>query len=114
MDDAKSAVSTWCNTQPPGFYKERLRRWRHRLQKCLEQQAQYLTSGPYLPMYFNMVAQVGKPLPDIYDYNRVSIRFPPQKGIEALKNYQALGDMSGEHSRCRSSSVSDFYILRQV
>ncbi|KFD51166.1 hypothetical protein M513_07930 [Trichuris suis] len=26
MDDAKRAVSTWCNTQPPGFYKERLRR----------------------------------------------------------------------------------------
>ncbi|KFD59483.1 hypothetical protein M514_28338, partial [Trichuris suis] len=22
MDDAKRAVSTWCNTQPPGFYKE--------------------------------------------------------------------------------------------
>ncbi|KFD62063.1 hypothetical protein M514_25782 [Trichuris suis] len=28
MDDAKCAVSTWCNTQPPGFYKEGLRRWR--------------------------------------------------------------------------------------
>ncbi|KFD56292.1 hypothetical protein M513_02747 [Trichuris suis] len=26
MDDAKRAVSAWCNTQPPGFYKEGLRR----------------------------------------------------------------------------------------
>ncbi|KFD69639.1 hypothetical protein M514_02005 [Trichuris suis] len=28
MDDAKCAVSTWCNTQPSGFYKEGPRRWR--------------------------------------------------------------------------------------
>ncbi|KFD52867.1 hypothetical protein M514_06177 [Trichuris suis] len=26
MDDAKRAVSAWCNAQPPRFYKERLRR----------------------------------------------------------------------------------------
>ncbi|KFD52823.1 hypothetical protein M514_06314 [Trichuris suis] len=28
MDDAKRAVSTWCSTQPPGFYREGVRRWR--------------------------------------------------------------------------------------
>ncbi|KFD62287.1 hypothetical protein M514_10776 [Trichuris suis] len=42
VDDAKRAVSTWCNTQLPGFYKEGLRRWRHRLQKCVGADERYV------------------------------------------------------------------------
>ncbi|KFD49184.1 hypothetical protein M513_09906 [Trichuris suis] len=42
MDVAKRAVSTWCNTQPPGFYKEGLWRWRHRQQKCLQVDGRYV------------------------------------------------------------------------
>ena len=37
LEEAKRQVITWCQRQPPEFHKEGIYRWKHRLQKCVDQ-----------------------------------------------------------------------------
>ena len=42
LDEAKKQVISWCQRQPPEFYKEGIYRWKHRLQKCIDKNGAYV------------------------------------------------------------------------
>lgn len=42
LDEAKKQVISWCQRQPPEFYHEGIYRWKHRLQKCIDNNGAYV------------------------------------------------------------------------
>ena len=42
LKEPKRQVITWCLRQPPEFYKEGIYWWKHRLQKCIDNNGAYV------------------------------------------------------------------------
>ena len=42
IEEAKTEVKTWCNSKGQEFFKEGLTRWKHRLQKCIDLNGNYV------------------------------------------------------------------------
>lgn len=42
LEQAKQQVITWCQKQPPEFYREGIYRWKYRLQKCIDSNGAYV------------------------------------------------------------------------